>query len=295
MIRWLILLMLMMTSSPDVTTRGLVPTPEPDVEAGVIYRVYVPMVNPYYRTMIEGADATLYGYATPHRRTYDVAYYNWRAIVEDCANENFWPMVRGQLIDPGMLAACDNGRRTLLIYNEPELGHFTASPKDAVLFVRDWSDRWTGPIACCGNFYGRVGGFPLSGLEWMRIFIIEYHIAFAVAPPINAIHMHVYAGGGLDLALLAEWRALADAYGWQIIVSESGVSTALTPEEAAAALPSFLATVEDTLRPSTLMWFSDYLQPWVLGDGTPWHILNLTNVDGRLTPVGEAWYQYIGQ
>lgn len=295
MIRWLILLMLMMTSSPDVTTRGLSPIPEPDVEAGVIYSVYAPMVNPYYRPMIEGADATLYGYSTPHRRTYDVPFYNWRAFVADCDNEHFWPMVRGQAVEPGMVDACDNGRRTLLIYNEPELGHFTASPKDAVLFVRDWSDRWTGPIACCGNFYGRVGGFPLSGLEWMLTFISEYHIAYGVVPPIDAIHMHVYQGGALDVALLAEWRALADAYDWQIIVSESGVSTALTPEQAAAALPAFLDTVEDTLRPSTLMWFSDYLQPWVLGDGIPWHILNLTNVDGSLTPVGEAWYQYIGK
>jgi hypothetical protein len=193
------------------------------------------------------------------------------------------------------LAACDNGRRTLLIYNEPELGHYSATPKQAAVFVKDWSIRWTGPVACCGNFYGRVGGTAYSGLEWMLTLIEEYHIAYGTVPPIDAIHMHVYEIDGLDLALLAEWRALANAYGWQIIVSESGVSTALTPEEAAAALPAFLSTVEDTLRPSTLMWFSDYLQPWVLGGDTPWHVLNLTNVDGSLTPVGEAWYQYINQ
>jgi hypothetical protein len=292
---WIIVALLaaMSTPAPAPATRGIAPVPEPEqkaVFAAPIERVYLPIVQTH-TPLIEGADVTLYGYATPHRRAYSVPFYNWRAIPDDCENENFWPMVRGQVVDPSMVEACDNGRRWLLIYNEPELDHFSATPAEAALFVRDWADRWSGPIACCGNFYHQSGG--RDGLDWFLDFIAES----GDDPPIDAIHLHVYAWLSVDVDRLHAWRTVADAHGWPIHVTESAIFTSRDhpPDEVAAALPGFLTTVEGVLQPVTLMWFSDYLQPWVLGDGVPWHHFNLTAIDRALTPVGEAWEAYTGR
>lgn len=288
--QWLIALLVTLVT-PQAQTRGLAPMPEPnipEVQAAPIERVYLPVITTY-TPFIEGADVTLYGYATPHRRTYDVPFYNWRAIPEDCENQNFWPMVRGQPIEPDMIEKCDNGQRLLLIYNEPELDHYSATPEEAARFVRDWANRWTGPIACCGNFYHASNGS--DGLDWFLDFIEES----GDNPPIDAIHLHVYAWLEVDVDRLKMWKEISDIYQWPIHVTESGIFTSrdYPPEEVAEALPSFLVTIEEALQPATLMWFSDYLQPWVLGGETAWHHFNLTEVDGSLTVVGQAYYDYI--
>jgi hypothetical protein len=261
------------------------------VFAAPVERVYLPIVQTH-TPLIEGADGTLYGYASPHRRTYSVPYYNWRAYPEDCENANFWPMVRGQAVDPDMVEACDNGQRWLLIYNEPELDHFPATPEEAALFVRDWADRWSGPIACCGNFYADGNG-TMTGLEWFLSFVAES----GNTPPIDYIHLHVYETDSVDVGTLQAWRTVADVMTLPIIVTEAGtrVGAQYTADDVAAQLPVFLTTVEDVLQPVTLMWFSDYLQAWVLGDGTAWHNFNLTTIDGALTVVGEAWEAYTGR
>lgn len=285
--QWLIALLVTLVTPQD-TARGLAPMPEPEVRAAPIERVYLPIIATY-TPFIEDADVTLYGYATPHRRTYGVAFYNWRAIPEDCENENFWPMVRGQVVDPDMVEACDNGRRLLLIYNEPELDHYAATPQEAARFVRDWAIRWAGPIACCGNFYADGDG-AITGLEWFLSFVAESD----TTPPIDYIHMHVYETDSVDVGTLQAWRIVADVMALPIIVTEAGtrVGTQYTADDVAPRLPVFLATVEDVLQPVTLMWFSDYLQPGALGGDTPWHVLNLTEIDGTLTVVGEAWQTY---
>lgn len=291
---WRLLLVLLFWS-PTGASRGLAPMPEPGhVDAAVLHYAYLPIAQMANDGAIEGADTRpIYGYASPHRRTYNVPHYNWHALPAYCANRNFWPLVRGQIVASDMVARCDDGQRMLLIYNEPELAHYHATPRQAVEYIANWRAQWTGPIACCGNFYARTGG-DLSGLEWMLTLIEEYHIAHGIVPPIDAIHLHVYEQGPLDVGLLAEWRNLANAYGWQMIVTESGTfpSDKYTPDEIAARLPAFVAQVEEILRPDVLMWFSDYLQPDALGTETDWHNLNLTNIDGSTTVVGQAWETY---
>ena len=288
-----ILLAVFGNPAPGATERRLEPIPEPIVIDDMFF-VYLPDVRKEYPE-IDGADnlRPVYGYASPHRRAYDVPFYNWRAIPEDCANPNFWPMVRGQPVDPAMVEACDNGTRWLLIYNEPELSHFSATPAEAARFVRDWANRWSGPIACCGNFYHISGG--RDGLEWF----LDFMEASADDPPIDAIHLHVYAWLEVDVDRLYMWRTVADLYGWPVHITEAGIFTSqdYPPAEVAAALPGFLGTLEDVFgyRLLTLKWFSDYLQPWVLGDGIAWHNFNLTTIDGALTVVGEAWQEWIGR
>ena len=264
------------------------PIPSPIVGGDV----FLPMV--YGVTGVTAEDSTIYGYASPHQRFYDVPFYNWQAVPTFCANQHYMPMMRRK---PGeSVAGCDDGRRRLLIFNEPELGHYSASPQDAAEFVHSQAQAWTGPMACCGNFYGDGGG-ELTGLEWFLAFVAAYQDAYGTAPPIDAIHLHVYEQGALDMAALQAWRKVADWGGWAIIVSESGTfpSEAYTVDEIAARLPGFLSEVEDTLRPDMLMWFSDYLQPWALGRGTAWHRLNLTEANASLTPVGEAWEAHTGR
>lgn len=283
--RWLVLTLLLAQPAPS---RNLEPMPEPAVRPAIVERLYLPLVMAGEVT--GAAERPVYGYASPHRRAYtDVPFYNWYALPEFCSGASYWPMVRGQVVDIEMTSACDDGERMLLIYNEPELGHYHAEPREAVAFVYDWRQQWSGPIACCGNFYGDGGG-ELTGLQWMLTFVTEYHIAHGMVPPLTAIHLHVYEIRTLDLDLLADWRDLADAYGYKLIVSESGTfpSDEYTPDEIAAELPIFLAEVEETLRPDVLIWFSDYITD-AFGDGTHWHHMNLTNVDGSLTVVGQAW------
>ena len=287
---WLVAFLVALATPVPSSPRVLPIVAEPEVWAAPVEEVHLPMILKQQPDAIEGADSTLYGYATPMKRAYRVPYFNWDARPRDCTNDNFWPLVRGQSVSPGMVDACDNGRRLLLIYNEPELTDYSATPEEAARFVRDWADRWSGPIACCGNYYhSTVHG---DGLEWFLAFVA----ASDNAPPIDYIHMHVYALLTVDVDRLEAWRAVADTYGWPIIVTESGVfpDRDYLPEDVAAALPDFLATVEDVLRPTTLMWFSDYVPPWALGDVTAWHHFNLTEIDASLTVVGEAWEAYTG-
>lgn len=282
---------------PSEPVRNLSPLPEPSVNAAIVHELYLPVIVNVHAAVI-GADATIYGYASPHRRTYEHSvFYNWAAYARDCVNPNFWPMVRGQAIQATMIDACDDGR-TLLVYNEPELGSFSATPTQAAIFVRYWSKTWSGPVACCGNFYSDGGG-DLTGVQWFIDFVKAYLSMYGELPQLSAIHLHVYEHRTLDMGDLKAWRIMADIWGWSIIVSESGTfpSDTYTPDEIAARLPGFLAEVEDTLQPDHLIWFSDYVKPWALG-GPPqaaWHNLNLTNADNTLTPVGEAWQRYTGE
>lgn len=266
-----------------VGSRGLPPVAEPEVSAAIIEKVYLPIISG--PTLIEGADSTLYGYASPHRREYNVTYYNWRALTEDCMNENFWPMARGQPIASDMIEVCDNGNRTLLLYNEPELDHYPATPEEAVFFVRDWADKWSGPVLCCGNLYSSSGG--RDGLEWFLSFLEAY----GDRPPIDGIHVHVYAWLAVDKDRLVAWKALADANEWQIHVTESGMFTSQSypPEEIAKAIPKFLDETGEILRPVTWMWFSDYLKEGALGGSIDWHNFNLTDASEAVTVVGKAW------
>lgn len=282
------LLVVTLLFSQSSTGRNLAPQPEPDVHGAVVATVYLPIVLTASEVTGAITDRPIYGYASPHRRRYNVPYYNWGQYPKDCLNPNYWPMARGQMSYD--ITGCDDGQRTLLLYNEPELGSFSATPKQAVAFVDSWL-WWSGPIACCGNFYGDGGG-DLTGLQWFLSWIVEYHRTHGTVPPIDAIHLHVYEQDALDLPLLALWRDVADAYGWRIIVSESGVSPHRnTPYEVAQKLPAFLAEVETVLQPDVLMWFSDYITD-AFGDGTPWHHLNLTDIDGNLTAAGQAWEFY---
>lgn len=291
---WLFLLLLTATQ-PHPVSRDLAPIAEPivppAVEGTVLETVFLPYVIGGFEVSSGEVRRPIYGYASPHQRVYDVPFYNWGQYPRYCDNPNYWPMARGQMNHD--ISECDDGQRTLLLYNEPELGSFSATQRDAVAFIDSWT-WWTGPLACCGNFYADGGG-DLTGLQWFLTMITEYHIAHGIVPPIDAIHLHVYEQSELDLETLRMWRDVADAYGWYIIVSESGVSPNLyMPDEIAAKLPVFLTQVEATLRPRVLMWFSDYITD-AFGDGTPWHRLNLTNADRSITVVGEAWYEYIAR
>lgn len=58
---------------------------------------------------------------------------------------------------------CNDGRM-LLVYNEPELGHYSATPDEAAVFLHEWAQVWVGPVACCGNYFADGGG-ALTGLE----------------------------------------------------------------------------------------------------------------------------------
>ena len=296
---WRLILMAMSALLLTPQTRNLPVPPEPSplpIPSPIVGGdVFLPLIFAKEQD-IRGEDAIIYGYASPHSRMYRVPFYNWSARSQLCANKNFWPMLRGQGVDPDLLEKCNDGQRTLLLYNEPELGHFSASPQEAADMLHEWASLWTGPIACCGNFYGDGGG-ELTGLEWFLAFVAAYQDTYGTAPPIDAIHMHVYEQGALDVAALQAWRKLATWGGWVVIVSESGTfpSEAYTVDEIAARLPGFLSEVEDVLQPDMLMWFSDYIQPWALGRGTAWHRLNLTEADGSLTPVGEAWEAWTGR
>ena len=286
-----------LSSTPSAPMRNLSPLPEPDIHSAVIHRVYLPLVLLEDNKPVIGAGATIYGYATPHRRVYRSApFYNWGAYPQFCANSNYWPMVRGQRIAGTIVEACDDGLRLLLVYNEPELGHFSATPAQAAIFLRDWANRWSGPLACCGNFYADGGG-SLSGLAWFKNFIAEYAVRNGAPPPLAFIHLHVYEFRQVDTELLKAWRNVADEYGWGVIVSESGTfpTDDYPPVDVAKRLPDFLVTVENELEPDYLFWFSDFLQPWALGRETAWHHFNLTNIDNSLTPVGEAWQRYTGE
>ena len=293
---WHIILALILWTSTAEAPRNLPVQPEPlplPIPSPIVGGdVFLPMV--YGVTGVTAEDGIVYGYASPHQRMYDVPFYNWQAIPAFCANAHYMPMVRRK---PGeAVGDCDNGHRRLLVFNEPELGHYSASPEEAAAFLHRWAQTWAGPIACCGNFYGDGGG-TLTGLEWFLAFVAAYQDAYGTPPPIDAIHMHVYEQGALDIGALQAWRKMATWGGWDIIVSESGTfpSEAYTVEEIAARLPGFLTATEDILQPAMLMWFSDYLQPWVLGRGTAWHRMNLTEIDEALTPVGAAWEAHTGQ
>ena len=293
---WQIILALLLWTSSTEAPRNLPVQPEPlplPIPSPIVGGdVFLPMV--YGVTGVTAEDSIIYGYASPHQRFYSVPFYNWQAVPAFCANQHYMPMMRRK---PGeSVAGCDDGRRRLLVFNEPELGHYSASPEEAATFLHEWAQQWTGPVACCGNFYGDGGG-TLTGLEWFLAFAAAYQDAYGTPPPIEAIHMHVYEQGALDMAALQAWRKVATWGGWAIIVSESGTfpSEVYTVDEIAARLPGFLSEVEDTLQPYMLMWFSDYLQPWALGRGTAWHRLNLTEMDGSLTPVGEAWETWTGR
>lgn len=291
----LILLALLATLTPQQRNLSypVEPLPLPLPLPIVVGDIYLPMIHGV--TGVTAENATVYGYASPHKRRYNVPYYNWSQRPDDCINPNYWPMARGQM--DYEISICDNGDRMLLLYNEPELGSFSATPRQATAFVNSWS-WWSGPSACCGNFYGDGGG-DLTGIQWFLTFVTEYHIAHGIVPPIDYIHLHVYEQDGLDLDTLAMWRDVADAYGWGIIISESGTMPRpdYPPEVIAERLPGFLALIERELQPEYLFWFSDYLFPWALG-GPPqaaWHRLNLTDVNGNLTPVGAAWETYTGR
>ena len=68
---WLLVAIIAAMSTPAPVTRGLAPMPEPnapEVQAAPIERVYLPIVSKY-TPLIEGADVTLYGYATQHEVT----------------------------------------------------------------------------------------------------------------------------------------------------------------------------------------------------------------------------------
>ena len=274
--------------------RRIEPAPEP----AVVFSVFGPMVMTGRLVNGEQSDRPTYGYASPHRRVYmNAPFYNWRAFTEECAVSDFyWPMVRGQPLVSNMVDVCDDGSRTLLIYNEPELGRYHAEPDEAVIFVHDWAERWHGPIVCCGNFYDRVMGAQYSGLGWFRAFVAEWEEQYGSPPPLAALHLHVYEFRSLNLPVLEEWRALADDYGWPIYVTESGTfpSEAYSPEEVAARLPGFLGGVEQVLQPAVVMWFSDYIEAGALGpDAAAWERFNLYTKDGALTVVAKAWQAWI--
>ena len=160
MIIRLITLILLSLTAPTESVRGLPPGREHDPPA--VNMVYLPIVSAQAEVSAstKSIDRTLYGLASPHRRSYTVPFYNWRAIAQDCQNPNFWPMVRGQAIESNMLSECDNGTRWLLIYNEPELDHFSATPKQAASFVHEWASKWEGPVSCCG--FGSCCATPRS-------------------------------------------------------------------------------------------------------------------------------------
>lgn len=293
-IRLIALILLSLTTPSTDSVRGLPPGREHDPP---VYKVYLPVVNAQAEVSAstKSTDRPLYGFGSPHRRSYPVPFYDWRAYDPLCSFENYWPMVRDNKgVEPAPSRECDNGRRWLLVYNEPELDHFSATPKEAVSFVHSWSQKWDGPIVCCGNFYHISGG--KDGLKWFKTFLAEYVVRYDDLPPISAISIHIYAFKHVDMKRLQEWRSLSEQYGWPIFVTESGVfpSEKYTPDEIAEALPEFLDEIIVELGPSLyiLMWFSDYLQEWVLGGDTAWHHLNLTNIDGTLTVVGIAWEQY---
>lgn len=285
-----ILLLLAMWGTPPTTDRRIQPEPEP----AQTYRIYTPIVLAESEIMPADDLRPIYGYASPHRRTYDVPFYNWNALARDCVNPHFWPMVRGQTVAADMVSVCDNGQRFLLIYNEPELTHYPATPKQAAAFVHGWAAQWTGPIACCGNFYSDVG-VTIPGAQWFVEFVEAYQELYGTLPPLAAMHIHIYEYRGLNVDDLRTWRAIADRYKLRIIITESGTfpSELYPPEDVAERLPGFLAEVESVLKPDVLMWFSDYLQPWILGGDVAWHNLNLTEVDGTQTVVGKAWQEWI--
>lgn len=296
-IKLIAFILLSLTAPSTDSIRGLPPGKE---HVPAIRTVYLPIVSAQAEvsTATKSIDRSLYGFGSPHRRSYSVPFYDWRAHDPLCAFENYWPMVRDsqQIQSLPSHEKCDNGRRWLLLYNEPELDHFSATPKEAVALVREWSIKWSGPLACCGNFYHISGG--RDGLKWFKAFVAEYVVRYDELPPIGAISIHIYAFREIEVERLREWRALSEQYGWPIFVTEAGIfpSTEYTPEEIAEALPKFLSGITAELGATLyiLMWFSDYLQEWVLGRDTAWHHLNLTNVDGSLTVVGAAWEQYTG-
>jgi hypothetical protein len=294
-ILWLLLVAWWSGQQPVAMERRIEPGPEP----AVVFEVYAPMV--WGDGVVVGAeDRPVYGYASPHRRVYeDAPFYNWGAFDQYCVYENYWPMVRDirssrTALDP----SCDNGRRTLLLFNEPELGHMSATPLEAVKMLERWS-HWQGPIVCCGNFYDRVMGAEYSGLSWFRAFVAAYVIRHGSPPPLAAIHLHVYEFRTLNLPVLEEWRALADLYGWPIYVTESATfpTENYAPDEVAARLPGFLGEVEQVLSPAVLMWFPDFLVPGALGpNAAKWERFNLyagRTLDAPLTVVGEAWEAWI--
>lgn len=292
MIRIIIYIILAMTPQTE-SPRRLDPIPEPIVIPDPHY-LYLPFVLTGTE-QIKGAKSIVYGYASPHRRSYNVPFYNWGAYPSDCLNSNYWPMARGQRIASSFVESCDTGKRMLLLYNEPELGHFSATPAEAAKFVHEWRARWAGPMACCGNFYTDGGG-DFTGPEWFFEFTEIYIAEYGGLPPIQAIHFHVYEHRKIELDSLRSWGLFAEAYGIPLIVSESGTfpTDEYTPEQIANRLPFFLGQLESTLpQIGVLMWFSDYIAPGALKDSTKWENSNLTTIDGRETVVGVAWKKWI--
>lgn len=280
------ILLLFATPEPQVVERRLEPIPEPSP----IYGVFLPgIMNEYNET--QGNVRTVYGVGSPHSRTYNnIPYYNWAPTAWQCeTSATYMPMLRTN--KPATMPEVCNDGRWILVENEPELARI--SPVTTAKLVNAISQSWAGRIACCNVFYGDIHGV-MGGLNWMKAFYTSYEILYNNIPPIDAVAIHIYEYREVDQNRLREWRSFADLHGLKLFVTEAGTfpSEMYSPPEVAARLPVFLGIVDDVLDPDMLLWFSDYIQPWALPDGTAWHHFNLTELDKSLTVVGEAYEKY---
>lgn len=282
------LIILLASPQPATTERSLSPIDEPIPIA--VYSVYLPNIT----NIVSGAQGqarTIYGVGSPHRKSYEyIPHYNWTATEWQCeASATYIPMITKNSTQ-SFPEVCNDGRM-VLIENEPELARI--SPYSIALLVNKVSLVWKGDIACCNVYYGDIHGV-MSGILWMETFYDVYAKSFGEDAPVDAISIHIYESPSLTIDLLKNWRKLADERGVKLIVTEAGTFPVKNadPERVAARLPAFLDIVQKTIQPDMLLWFSDYIKPWVLGDGTAWHHLNLFNEDGTLTVVGEAYEQY---
>ena len=220
------------------------------------------------------------GVSAPRSNVPDVGpYYYYYVNNWQCERSEYWPMLwddTGERGEPG--PQCDG--HNLLILNEPELsGQSNVSPVDAAALVNKWAN-WDGPLWCCGNQHSD------EGWTWFGEFVHHYESASGAPPPLTGIHLHAYSGGRYDVAELERWRKLADSYGWQIAVTEFGPwPHGRTAEQIAAELPTMIEQVTEALHPSYLFWFAWHVLP-----GDAWENMSLYDADGKITPVGTAWY-----
>ena len=237
----------------------------------MLYVYYIPLV----------LLSIVFGVAAPRSDVPDNGlYYYYYANNWQCEQRSdYWPMLwddTGLRGEPG--PECEG--HNLLVLNEPELsGQSNVSPVAGAELVNLWAD-WDGPLWCCGNQHSD------DGWLWFGEFIRRYESSYGTPPPLAGIHLHAYSGGRYATAELERWRTLADENGWQIAVTEFGPwPFGRTSEQIAGELPAMRGQVIDALHPSYLFWFAWHVLP-----GDDWEHMSLYDGDGRITPVGSAWY-----
>jgi hypothetical protein len=238
----------------------------------------------------------------------DEIWFNWH--YNQCESASYWPMIYSGRRKLEVPENCSG--KPLLLLNEPEFRiQANVTPARAAEIIYALRD-WQGPLYCCGNYYTQhqTSDYHLhpQGINYIWEVIRQYQKQYNEPLPLTGIHLHVYNWSGsypesqyLERDTLRIWRRLADLHNWEIVVSEVGaIPRGREREEAAAevaaALPKVLDIVIEELAPTHIFWFvrehTDDLNHHNNSLEFNWSPLSLYQGE-ELTPVGEAWYEYI--